>query len=69
VRYDIILKSGTVIEAWGENIEKIVEMMICHDLIIIQENSYPNMVTYILSEDVSHYRFPANMEGVAEPVR
>ncbi len=67
--YHIILKSGTVIEAWGENIEKIVEMMICHDLIIIKENSYPNMVTYILPEDVSHYRFPANMEGVAEPVR
>ncbi len=67
--YHIVLKNGDVIEAWGEDMEKIAEMIILHDLIIVQENKYPAMTTYILRENVSHYRFPANMEGVAEPVR
>lgn len=66
--YQIILKNKQIVNAWGENMYTILEMMIEHDIIAVCENEFPNMTTYILREDISHYRFPSEYKGVVKPV-
>lgn len=66
--YQIVLKDGEVLNCWTENIENVVEMMFKHDLYVVQESKYPDKVTYLLPEMVSHYRFPKDEKGVLKPV-
>lgn len=67
--YQIILKSGQEVEAFGKDMDEILDMMLRHDIIIVPENKYPGRVAYILRDDISYYRFPKNYDGVAEPVQ
>jgi hypothetical protein len=66
--YQIVLVDGTEINGWTKNVESVVEMMFKHNIYIIQENDFPDKVTYIMPERVSHYRFPKNALGVAKPI-
>lgn len=65
--YEIVLLDGTVLKCWTEDYEGIIEMMFKDSIFIVQENEHPNMVTYIMPERVSHYRFPCDDINVAEP--
>ncbi|MGG3986987.1 hypothetical protein [Bacillus smithii] len=65
--YEIVLIDGTVLKCWAKNIDEILEMVLRDDIFVVQENGYPDKTTYIMPDRVSHYRFPKNMNGVAEP--
>jgi hypothetical protein len=67
--YDIVLKNGQEVVAYTSNgIDSVLEMMFRHGIFIIKENSFPEKVTYILPDQVSHFRFPKDGIGVAKPV-
>lgn len=66
--YDIVLKDGQELNCWTENIENVIEMMFKHSIFIVRENEHPDKATYIMPEQVSHYRFPVNNIDVGEPV-
>lgn len=65
--YQIVLKDNQVIDAFGKDMDEILDMILNHDIIIVPENKYPDHVTYILKEDVLYYRFPKDYKGVAKP--
>jgi hypothetical protein len=66
--YQIVLVDGKEINGWTDSAEFVAEMMMKYNIYIIQENDYPDKVTYIMPERVSHYRFPKNALGVAKPI-
>lgn len=58
--YEMVLNNGKVLKCYAENIENILEMILKHDIYIVQENEYSNKVSYVLPENVSHFRFNKN---------
>ena len=57
--YQIVLNNGNVINGWSDDIYSIKQMIVSEKFMyIIQENEHVNMTTYILKENVSHFRFP-----------
>ena len=67
--YDIVLKNGQEVVAYTSNgIEAVIEMMSLHSIYIVKENEFPEKVTYILPDQVSHFRFPKDGVNVAQPV-
>lgn len=66
--YEIILNNGEVLKCWTDDITEILEMMVVpDDIFIVKENGFPNMVSYIMPEKVSHFRFPKEHKEVAIP--
>ncbi|MCM3109893.1 hypothetical protein [Lederbergia lenta] len=67
--YEIVLNNAQVIKGFASDSSDVLEMMLQHDIYIIQENDQPNMVTYLQPEKVSHFRFPIGGKSVTTPVR
>lgn len=67
--YEIVLNDGRVVRGFARDSDDILDMMLRHDIYIIQENSHPEMTTYILPDKVSHFRFPSDGKSVVRPVK
>ena len=66
--YEIVLKDGNIVKGFARDSQDVLEMMLKHDIYIIKENSYPEMITYIMPEKVSYFRFPNDGKSVVQPV-
>ncbi|RKJ53632.1 hypothetical protein D7X33_31130 [Butyricicoccus sp. 1XD8-22] len=67
--YEIVLKSGTVVKCFAENLDNVLEMMLRHDIYIVAENSHPKYSSYIKPDDVDYLRFPLDSEYTTRPVK
>lgn len=57
--YQIILNNGNVINCFSEDIHSFHKIISMEDnFYIVEENEQPKMTTYILKENVSHFRVP-----------
>lgn len=67
--YEIILNNGKVLKCWTDDVYGVLRMMARpDDIFIVKENEYPYMVSYIMPDKVSYFRFPKGYDSVAEPV-
>jgi hypothetical protein len=65
--YEMVLNNGKALKCYAENMENILEMIFRHDIYVVQENEHPNKVSYVLPENVSHFRFNKN-DSKVDPV-
>jgi hypothetical protein len=71
IKYTIVLKSGIELKCFTEHgVDSIVEMMLQHNngIYIVQENTHPDHVTYLMPDKVSHFRFMSNSKDVGNPM-